>query len=136
MVQPHAKEMHKKRKTIATSSASPAPIRIALLSLPLWGASLVLILFMPLTGIFSFIFIACCMFWLPLKAKRGACPHCQTFKTFPFSGFGSACKHCGHELVLRGSLIHQIEEKSQSRHGSDRSQHLRHPQHSRHSQQP
>jgi len=109
------------RQTIATTPASPAPFRIIMLSLPLWGASLLLTLFMPLTGFISFILIAICLCWLPFKAKRGACPECQSLKTFPFSGFGSLCKGCHYELVLRGSEIHQIEEKSHVRYGSGRS---------------
>jgi len=78
-------------------------------------------LFMPFTGFISFILMALCLCWLPFKAKRGACPHCQTLKTFPFSGFGSACKGCDYELVLRGSEIHQIEKKNRARYGSGRS---------------
>jgi len=109
------------RQTLATSPASPAPFRIIMLSLPLWGASLLLTIFMPLTGFISFILIAICLIYLPFKAKRGACPACQTLKTFPFSGFGSTCKGCNYELVLRGSEIHQIEEKSHVRYGSGRS---------------
>jgi len=109
------------RQTLATSPATPAPFRIILLSLPLWGASLVLMLCMPFTGIFSFTLIALCLCWLPFKAKRGPCPHCQRLKTFPFSGFGNACKGCNYELVLRGSDIHQIEKNTRPRHGSGRS---------------
>jgi len=77
--------------------------------------------FMPFTGFISFILIAVCLCWLPFKAKRGACPHCKKLKTFPFSGFGSKCKGCEHELVLRESLIHQIETIAHSRYGSGRS---------------
>jgi len=109
------------RQTLATTPASPAPFRIIMLSLPLWGASLLLTLVMPLTGFISFILIALCLVYLPFKAKRGACPECQRLKTFPFSGFGSTCKGCHYELVLRGSEIHQIEEKSHVRYGSGRS---------------
>jgi len=110
------------RQTIATSPAAPAPFHIIILSLPLWGASLMLMLFMPFTGIISFIVIAICIIFLPFKAKRGTCPHCQTLKTFPFSGCGSLCKKCGHELVLRGSFIHQIEARTTPRYGSGRTQ--------------
>jgi len=109
------------RQTIATTSASPAPFRIIMLSLPLWGASLLLTFVMPLTGFISFILIALCLVYLPFKAKRGACPECQRFKTFPFSGFGSLCKGCNYELVLRGSEIHQIEKNTHPRYGSGRS---------------
>jgi len=110
------------RQTLATSPAKPAPIRIILLSLPLWGASVALMLFMPLTGIISFIVIAVCLCWLPFKAKHGTCPACHTPKTFPFSGFGSLCKGCNYELVLRGSKIHQIAKNKRPRYGSGRSQ--------------
>ena len=109
------------RTTIATSHASPAPFRIIMLSLPLWGASLLLTLVMPLTGFISFLLIALCLIYLPFKAKRGACPECQRLKTFPFSGFGSLCKGCNYELVLRGSEIHQIEKNNHPRYGSGRS---------------
>jgi len=109
------------RQTLATSPAKPAPLRIILLSLPLWAVSLGLMLFMPFTAFFSFILIAVCLCWLPFKAKRGACPECQTFKTFPFSGFGSACKGCAYELVLRGTEIHQLKKKTGMRYGSGRS---------------
>ncbi|MDQ6967974.1 MAG: hypothetical protein Q9M14_04750 [Mariprofundaceae bacterium] len=109
------------RQTLAISLASPAPFRIIILSLPLWGASLLLMLFMPLTGFISFILITICLCWLPFKAKRGPCPACQTPKTFPFSGFGSLCKSCNYELVLRGSEIHQIEKNNHTRYGSGRS---------------
>jgi len=109
------------RQTLAISPAAPAPFRIIMLSLPLWAASLLLMLFMPFTGFIGFIVIAVCLCWLPFKAKRGACPKCQTFKVFPFSGFGSTCKGCDYELVLRGSEIHQIEKKKSSRYGSGRS---------------
>ncbi|MBN4082422.1 hypothetical protein JYT13_01295 [Mariprofundus ferrooxydans] len=110
------------RQTLATSPASPAPFRIIMLSLPLWGASLLLMLFMPLTGFIGFILIAIYLVYLPFKAKCGACPACQTLKIFPFSGFGSTCKGCHYELVLRGSDIHQIEKKDHVRYGSGRSQ--------------
>jgi len=115
-------QQENQRQTLAISVASPAPFRIILLSLPLWGASLLLTLFMPFTGFISFILIAVCLCWPPFKAKRGACPHCQTLKTFPFSGFGSLCKGCDYELVLRGADIHQIDKKTHIRYGSGRSQ--------------
>ncbi|MDQ6990250.1 MAG: hypothetical protein Q9M11_00775 [Mariprofundaceae bacterium] len=106
--------------TIAILPAKPAPFRIIFLSLPLWGLSLGLSFFMPLTGIFSFVIIGICLFWLPFKAKQGCCPNCQRLKVFPFSGFGNRCKACGCELVLRGNYIHQIEPRKQARHGSGR----------------
>jgi len=109
------------RQTLATTPAAAAPLRIILVSLPLWGASLVLTLFMPFTGIITFTLMAICLLWLPFTAKRGACPHCQHLKTFPFSGFGSACKSCGHELVLRQKNIHLLEPRTSPRHGSGRS---------------
>ncbi len=108
------------RTTIATSPAQAAPIRIILLSLPLWGASMLLMLFMPFTGLMSFTVIALCLLWLPFTAKRGTCPHCDTWKTFPFSGFGSPCKVCHYELVLRGSEIHQLEHNTNPRYGAGR----------------
>ncbi|MBL1353728.1 MAG: hypothetical protein COA61_010450 [Zetaproteobacteria bacterium] len=106
--------------TLAISPAKPAPFRIIALSLPLWGLSLLLSFFMPLTGIFSFIIIGICLFWLPFKAKQGHCPGCQRLKVFPFSGFGSRCKGCDYELVLRGDEIHQIEPRTSPRAGSGR----------------
>jgi len=109
------------QKTIATSPAKPAPFRVIFLSLPLWGFSLLLMLFMPLTGLVSFSVIAFCLLWLPFKARQGRCPQCQKIKTFPFSGFGSRCKGCGYELVLRGLDIHQLEPRKKARYGSGRS---------------
>jgi len=106
--------------TLATSPAKPAPFRIIFLSLPLWGLSLMLMFFMPLTGLLGSLLIGVCLFWLPFKAKQGCCPNCQTLKTFPFSGFGGRCKGCEYELVLRGDLIHQIQPRIHSRQGSGR----------------
>jgi len=106
--------------TLATSTAKPAPFRIIFLSLPLWGLSLLLMFFMPLTGLISSILIGFCLFYLPFKAKQGECPHCHTLKTFPFSGFGSRCKGCEYELVLRGDKIHQIQPRTHPRKGSGR----------------
>jgi len=107
------------RQILATSSTEKAPFRIILQTLPLWAASLLLMFFMPLTGFISFFIIAICLFFLPFTAKRGACPQCHHFKTLPFSGTGSRCKHCNADLVLRGNMIHHIEA-SRPRHGSGR----------------
>lgn len=102
---------HPLRSTVATSPASPAPLRILLYSLPVWGGCILLTFFMPITGIITSIVGGLCLLVLPFKAKRGRCPACGTIKIFPFSGFGNACKECGEELVLRGSEIHQLEPK-------------------------
>jgi hypothetical protein len=110
---------HTTRKTLATSTAKAAPLRIILFTLPIWGISIILMLFMPLTGIISFVTIAVCLLWLPFTAKRGACPQCDLLKTFAFSGIGSACKGCGADLVLRNQHIHHIEPKK-PRYGSGR----------------
>ncbi|MCF6208415.1 MAG: hypothetical protein L3J61_03375 [Ghiorsea sp.] len=100
------------RKTLTTSPTKPAPLRILLYSLPLWGGSILLIFAMPLTGIVSSIFIAGCLLVLPFKAKQGEWPSGGKDKLFPFSGMGGMCKSCGQELVLRGKLIHLLEPKS------------------------
>ena len=99
------------RKTLATSSAKPAPLRILLYSLPLWAGSILLIFVMPLTGIVSSILIAGCVLILPFKAKQGACPACRRIRLFPFSGVGGPCKGCGEDIVLRGNEIHLLEPK-------------------------
>jgi len=100
------------RRTIATAPASPAPLHILAYTLPLLGFCLFLAFFMPATGIITSIIAAVCLLVLPFKAKRAHCPACGTAKTFPFSGFGNACKGCGEELVLRGNEIHQLEAKT------------------------
>ncbi len=100
------------RQTIQVTASAAAPLQIVLYTLPLWATSLLLMFFMPLTGFITFVLIAVCLFILPFKARVGACPACATKKMFPFSGFGSACKGCGQELVLRGEKIHLLEEKS------------------------
>ena len=115
-----SKQHHYTRKTLATSTARAAPLRIILLSLPFGGLSILLMLFMPLTGMISFVCITLCLFWLPFTAKRGNCPQCQQPKTIAFSGFGSKCKTCAADLVLREHLIHHIEPKKH-RYGSGRS---------------
>lgn len=83
-----------------------------MLVLPIWASCVVLMLFMPITGVIGAVVVAWCVLVLPFKARRGACPKCQTRKTFLFSGFGGQCKGCGEELVLRGKLIHQLEPKA------------------------
>ena len=108
------------RKTLATSNTTPAPLRIMIFTLPLWGLSLLLMLFMPFTGMVSFVCMAVCLLWLPFTARHGLCPQCQHPKTIAFSGLGSACKGCGADLVLREHLIHHIEPKKR-RYGSGRS---------------
>lgn len=109
------------RETVATSVTKPAPMRIILFTLPIWGAALLLTFFMPMTGIVTSILAGICLLVLPFKARRGLCPNCQTPKTLPFSGFGNACRGCGEELVLRGDQLHQIEPRSQMpRPGSNR----------------
>ena len=100
------------RKTIKTTPAKAAPFRILLFSLPLWGGSILLIFMMPITGIVSSLVIAGCVFVLPFKARKGECPECGKLKLFPFSGFGSACKGCGQDIVLRGEDIHLLEPRS------------------------
>ena len=99
------------RKTLATSPAKPAPLRILLYSLPLWGGSILLVFAMPLTGIVSCILVAGCVLVLPFKAKQGACPACKCKRLFPFSGVGGLCKGCGEDIVLRGNDIHLLEPK-------------------------
>ncbi|MDQ6980064.1 MAG: hypothetical protein Q9M46_01170 [Ghiorsea sp.] len=109
------------RKTLSTSPAKPAPLRILLYSLPVWGGSILFIFAMPLTGIVSSVFIAGCLLVLPFKAKQGECPSCGKHKLFPFSGLGGMCKGCGQELVLRGKAIHLLEPKaSRAKPGSGR----------------
>jgi len=102
------------RNTVATATTKPAPLQILLFTLPIWGASALLALFMPMTGIITSIIVGSCLLILPFKARRGLCPNCQTPKTFPFSGFGNSCKGCGEELVLRSNEIHQIEPRPAS----------------------
>ncbi len=108
------------RKTLATSPAKPAPLRVLLYSLPLWGGSILLIFAMPLTGIITSVVIAGCVFILPFKARRGACPKCGKLRLFPFSGFGGKCKGCGEDIVLRGNAIHLIEPRQGYVDGSGR----------------
>jgi len=102
------------RKTVATAPTKPAPLQILLYTLPLWGASVALTLFMPMTGIITAIIIGICLLILPFKARRGLCPSCERPKTLPFSGFGNICKGCGEELVLRNNELHQIEPRPAS----------------------
>lgn len=99
------------RKSIATTPASPAPLHILAMTLPLWGACLLLTFFMPVTGIVTSLVIGLCLLVLPFKARRGACPNCSMMKTLPFSGFGNCCRGCGEELVLRGNQIHLLEPR-------------------------
>ncbi|MDX8382688.1 MAG: hypothetical protein R8M45_01325 [Ghiorsea sp.] len=103
------------RETLAKSRSLAAPIRIVLHTLPWWGLSMLLLLFMPITGFISAIIMAICLFILPFKARYGHCPQCRHGKLFPFSGFGYACKGCGQELVLRGRDIHLLEAKKTAR---------------------
>lgn len=110
------------RQTIQTGESQPAPLRIILYTLPLWAGSIVLMFVMPFTGLVTSLLAGLCLFILPFKARRGFCPQCGRAKMFPFSGFGSACKGCGQELVLRGDVIHLLEPKDKSvRAGSGRS---------------
>jgi len=102
---------HSPRTTVATATATPAPLHILIYTLPLWFFFLLLTFFMPITGIVTSIVIAICLLVLPFTAKRALCPACGRAKTLPFSGFGNRCKGCGVELVLRGSEIHQLEPK-------------------------
>ncbi len=112
---------HSVRKTVATSPTSPAPVRIILFTLPVWGASMALTLFMPMTGIITSIIMAVCLLALPFRARRGLCPGCKRPKTLPFSGFGNNCKGCGGEVVLRGDEFHLLEAKArEQRAGSGR----------------
>jgi len=112
---------HPVRTTVATSPASPAPLQILLYTVPIWGGCLLLTFFMPITGIVTSVVAALCLLVLPFKARRGKCPACGTTKTFPFSGFGNACKSCGEELVLRRDEIHQLEPRPEKpRPGSGR----------------
>lgn len=99
------------RKTLERSQASPAPLRIVVLTLPWLAAAMGIALFMPTTGIVSTLILAPALLILPFKARRGPCPACGTSKTFPFSGFGNNCKGCGEEIVLRGEEIHLLEPK-------------------------
>jgi len=110
-----------RRKTLQTSQAKSAMMKIVLLVLPIWGLTMLLSFFMPFTGIIGSVLAVISLFILPFKAKQGCCPNCDTHKIFPFSGFGNACKGCGQELVLRGNQIHLLEEKGkQTRSGSGR----------------
>ncbi len=110
------------RQTIATSATTAAPLQILLYTLPLWGASLGMTLFMPITGIITSVVIAYCLLILPFKARRGPCPNCQAIKTLPFSGFGNRCRRCGEELVLRNGEFHLLEPGDKApRPGSGRS---------------
>ncbi len=112
---------HPVRKTVATSETSPAPVRIILFTLPVWGASMALTLFMPMTGIITTVIMVICLLVLPFKARRGLCPACERPKTLPFSGFGNTCKGCGGEVVLRGDKFHLLEVKArEQRAGSGR----------------
>ena len=109
------------RQTMKTSKSSPAPLRIICYSLPIWALSLMLMFVMPLTGFVTFVLVILCLFILPFKARYGACPDCNQGKLFPFSGFGSACRQCRQELVLRGHEIHLLEaKKARNRPGSGR----------------
>jgi|UPI00039A77B0 uncharacterized protein (DUF983 family) len=102
--------MEKKiRATIATSETKPAPWRLLCYTIPLWGAALLLLIAMPFTAVFSLLVLSVCICILPFKARRGLCPHCQHPKFIPFSGFGSQCKGCGVDLVLRDKQLHYIE---------------------------
>jgi len=103
---------HQSRKTLAKSIASAAPLRVLLYTLPLWGMSFLLLLFMPITGFITLVIVAICLFILPFTAKSAACPACTKLKLFPFSGFGSSCRGCGKELVLRGKAVHLLADKS------------------------
>jgi len=110
------------RKTMQTSASKAAPLRIIFFTIPLWGSFVLLMLFMPMTGLIGAVLLGFCLLYLPFKARKGLCPKCQTLKTFPFSGFGSRCQGCGNELVLRGDTIHLIEPKSKvGRPGTGRS---------------
>lgn len=112
---------HPIRKTVATSDTSPAPLQILLYTLPVWGASMALTLFMPMTGMITSIFMAICLLVLPFKARKGQCPSCKTPKLLPFSGFGNRCKGCGEEIVLRGNEFHLLEARTKrGRAGSGR----------------
>ena len=101
-----------RRATLKIAESKAAPMRVILYTLPLWAGSALLTFVMPLTGTVTFIVIILCLLVLPFKARTGICPECGTSKMFPFSGFGSACKGCGNELVLRGEEIHLLEKKS------------------------
>jgi len=103
------------RKTVATSETSAAPLQILLYTLPLWGASMALTLFMPMTGIITSIIMVVCLLVLPFKARRGLCPACERPKTLPFSGFGNSCRGCGEEIVLRGREFHLLETRTKGR---------------------
>ena len=102
------------RKTLKTTSAKHAPLRVLLYSLPVWGGSILLIFMMPLTGIVSSFIIAGCILILPFKARKGECPECGKLKLFPFSGVGGVCKGCGQDIVLRGEDIHLLEPRSET----------------------
>ncbi len=103
-----------RRETLKISPAQAAPVQIIVYTLPLWGASLLLMFAMPITGIVSSLVIAGCVFVLPFKAKKGECPGCGRKRLFPFSGFGSACKGCGEDIVLRENEIHLLEPRSRA----------------------
>jgi len=106
------KRIRPQRETLKTSTSSKAPMRIVLVLLPIFILALLLCFFMLLTGIVSTILVAIALFTLPLKARKGQCPECGREKLFPFSGFGSACKGCGQDIVLRGENIHLLEPRS------------------------
>jgi len=99
------------RQSLQSSASKPSPLRIVLYTLPVWIFFIVLMFAMPMTGLIGAIVVAFCLLVLPFKARRGACPECGKFKLFPFSGFGSVCKGCSNELVLRGKTIHLLEPR-------------------------
>lgn len=80
--------------------------------MPWLAIAIPLSLFMPATGIISTLILGPAILILPFKARRGPCPACNRLKTFPFSGFGNACKGCGEEIVLRGEEIHLLEPRA------------------------
>jgi len=100
------------RQTLKTSPAKKAPIQIVMVVLPIWGVTMVLSFFMPITGVVGSVLALFALFTLPFKAKKGPCPECGRQKVFPFSGFGGGCKGCGQDIVLRGNDIHLIEPRS------------------------
>ncbi|PIQ32190.1 MAG: hypothetical protein CO186_05415 [Zetaproteobacteria bacterium CG_4_9_14_3_um_filter_49_83] len=108
------------RKTLAATITDAAPIQIIIITLPWWLGSMGLSLFMPLTGIVTFIVLGTCIAVLPFKARKACCPACGTLKILPFSGIGTNCKGCGHELVLRGREMHLLEAKPAKKRAPER----------------
>ena len=106
------KRIRPQRQTLKTSSSVKAPMRIVFFLLPLLLIGLLLCFFMPLTGMIISALLVVALFALPSKARKGECPECGREKLFPFSGFGSACKGCGQDIVLRGEEIHLLEPRS------------------------